>query len=121
LSVRLIAPTSKAPQSIEASLGGKSLAESLAQTAPPRKYGRSEIFLKHAVAHLRRFRQACMRDKILHQIKSDERRDETISWVDEIILKQEVGYPIIGGGLNRSPQHFILEGKDGVWDGTEIS
>ena len=26
-----------------------------------------------------------------------------------------------GGGLNRSPQHFILEGKDGVWDGTEIS
>jgi hypothetical protein len=25
------------------------------------------------------------------------------------------------GGLNRSPQHFILEGKDGVWDGMEIS
>jgi hypothetical protein len=25
------------------------------------------------------------------------------------------------GGLNRSLQHFILEGKDGVWDGTEIS
>jgi hypothetical protein len=25
------------------------------------------------------------------------------------------------GGLNRSSQHFILEGKDGVWDGTEIS
>src|SRR6476660_5413690 len=25
------------------------------------------------------------------------------------------------GGLNRSMQHFILEGKDGVWDGTEIS
>jgi hypothetical protein len=25
------------------------------------------------------------------------------------------------GGLNRSPQHFILAGKDGVWDGTEIS
>ena len=25
------------------------------------------------------------------------------------------------GGLNRSTQHFILEGKDGVWDGTEIS
>ena len=25
------------------------------------------------------------------------------------------------GGLNRSPQHFILEGKDGVWDGTAIS
>jgi hypothetical protein len=24
-------------------------------------------------------------------------------------------------GLNRSLQHFILEGKDGVWDGTEIS
>src|ERR1039458_1836878 len=29
--------------------------------------------------------------------------------------------PLLGGGLNRSPQHFILEGKDGVWDGTEIS
>jgi hypothetical protein len=29
--------------------------------------------------------------------------------------------PLIEGGLNRSPQHFILEGKDGVWDGTEIS
>ena len=25
------------------------------------------------------------------------------------------------GGLKRSPQHFILEGKDGVWDGTKIS
>jgi hypothetical protein len=25
------------------------------------------------------------------------------------------------GGLNRSMQHFILEGKDGVWDGTKIS
>jgi hypothetical protein len=23
------------------------------------------------------------------------------------------------GGLNRSPQHFILEGKDGVWDSRE--
>src|SRR6202022_3790278 len=29
--------------------------------------------------------------------------------------------PLYPGGLNRSPQHFILEGKDGVWDGTEIS
>jgi hypothetical protein len=29
--------------------------------------------------------------------------------------------PICFGGLNRSPQHFILEGKDGVWDGTAIS
>ena len=29
--------------------------------------------------------------------------------------------PELGGGLNRSTQHFILEGKDGVWDGTEIS
>jgi hypothetical protein len=27
----------------------------------------------------------------------------------------------LGGGLNRSTQHFILEGKDGVWDGTKIS
>jgi hypothetical protein len=25
------------------------------------------------------------------------------------------------GGLNRSMQRFILEGKDGVWDGTKIS
>ena len=31
------------------------------------------------------------------------------------------GRPPDVGGLNRSPQHFILEGKDGVWDGTEIS
>src|ERR1700726_3937625 len=29
--------------------------------------------------------------------------------------------PFYPGGLNRSTQHFILEGKDGVWDGTEIS
>jgi len=29
--------------------------------------------------------------------------------------------PHFPGGLNWSPQHFILEGKDGVWDGTEIS
>ena len=29
--------------------------------------------------------------------------------------------PYLIGGLNRSPQHFVLEGKDGVWDGTEIS
>src|ERR1700694_3597835 len=29
--------------------------------------------------------------------------------------------PSLRGGLKRSPQHFILEGKDGVWDGTEIS
>ena len=28
---------------------------------------------------------------------------------------------LLGGGLNRPRQHFILEGKDGVWDGTEIS
>src|SRR6202035_1415312 len=25
----------------------------------------------------------------------------------------------VQGGLNRSTQHFILEGKDGVWDGTK--
>jgi hypothetical protein len=30
-------------------------------------------------------------------------------------------FPFLTGGLNRWPQHFILEGKDGVWDGTEIS
>src|SRR6266446_2367251 len=30
-------------------------------------------------------------------------------------------WSLLEGGLNRSPQHFILEGKDGVWDGTEIS
>ena len=29
--------------------------------------------------------------------------------------------PLCTGGLNRSTQHFILEGKDGVWDGTTIS
>ena len=29
--------------------------------------------------------------------------------------------PLCPGGLNRSTQHFILEGKDGVWDGTKIS
>jgi hypothetical protein len=29
--------------------------------------------------------------------------------------------PLLGGGLNRSTQHFILEGKDGVWDETKIS
>jgi hypothetical protein len=29
--------------------------------------------------------------------------------------------PGMVGGLNRSTQHFILEGKDGVWDGTKIS
>jgi len=27
----------------------------------------------------------------------------------------------LDGGLNRSLQHFILEGKDGVWDETKIS
>jgi hypothetical protein len=30
-------------------------------------------------------------------------------------------FPVLTGGLNRSTQHFILEGKDGVWDGTKIS
>jgi hypothetical protein len=30
-------------------------------------------------------------------------------------------FPVFNGGLNRSTQHFILKGKDGVWDGTEIS
>ena len=29
--------------------------------------------------------------------------------------------PLYPGGLNRSTQHFILGGKDGVWDGTKIS
>ena len=33
----------------------------------------------------------------------------------------ELAGPRWTGGLNRSTQHFILEGKDGVWDGTEIS
>ena len=35
--------------------------------------------------------------------------------------EQPIRCPLLGGGLNRSTQHFILEGKDGVWDGTEIS
>jgi hypothetical protein len=29
--------------------------------------------------------------------------------------------PLLRGGLNRSMQHFILEGKDGVRNGTKIS
>src|SRR5882757_10765935 len=29
--------------------------------------------------------------------------------------------PFLDGGLNWSTQRFILEGKDGVWDGTKIS
>jgi hypothetical protein len=29
--------------------------------------------------------------------------------------------PVLPGGLNRSTQHFILEGKDGVWDGSKVS
>ena len=33
----------------------------------------------------------------------------------------QIQCPLLGGGLNRSTQHFILEGKDGVWDGTKIS
>jgi hypothetical protein len=33
----------------------------------------------------------------------------------------DVRCPQLRGGLNRSLQHFILEEKDGVWDGTEIS
>jgi hypothetical protein len=36
-------------------------------------------------------------------------------------LGAQLRSPLYLGGLNRSPQHFILEGKDGVWDGTEIS
>jgi len=36
-------------------------------------------------------------------------------------LPLSICFPLCPGGLNRSPQHFILEGKDGVWDGTEIS
>ena len=33
-----------------------------------------------------------------------------------------VGLSALCGGLNRSTQHFILEGKDGVYsDGSEIS
>jgi hypothetical protein len=30
-------------------------------------------------------------------------------------------FPNLDGGLNRSKQHFILEGKDGVRNGTKIS
>ena len=45
-----------------------------------------------------------------------------LSRADENQLDHETTIrPLLGGGLNRSPQHFILEGKDGVWDGTEIS
>jgi hypothetical protein len=38
-----------------------------------------------------------------------------------LLLPADSRCPLWGGGLKRSPQHFILEGKDGVWDGTEIS
>jgi hypothetical protein len=30
-------------------------------------------------------------------------------------------FPLGSGGLNRSMQHFILKGKDGVRNGTKIS
>jgi len=39
----------------------------------------------------------------------------------ELCRAHRLAFPLYPGGLNRSPQHFILEGKDGVWDGTEIS
>jgi len=35
--------------------------------------------------------------------------------------KHELNLGIVDGGLNRSTQHFILAGKDGVWNETEIS
>src|SRR5258706_8762686 len=40
---------------------------------------------------------------------------------NETVLRVDDANALVFGGLNRSPQHFILEGKDGVWDGTEIS
>src|ERR1700737_670229 len=48
--------------------------------------------------------------KLLQHYRS--KADLTVSCRERLFLP---------GGLNRSPQHFILEGKDGVWDGTEIS
>jgi hypothetical protein len=41
--------------------------------------------------------------------------------VKSAVLTVGRSLPFYPGGLNRSTQHFILEGKDGVWDGTEIS
>jgi hypothetical protein len=54
--------------------------------------------------------------------RSDERRAPPVIQTDasERLARYAAG-PIYIGGLNRSTQHFILEGKDGVWDGTEIS
>ena len=42
-------------------------------------------------------------------------------WVISAVLSVCRSLPVCLGGLNRSTQHFILEGKDGVWDGTKIS
>src|SRR3954451_6510662 len=49
------------------------------------------------------------------------RHGEGQFWVIRVVLTVHRSLPVFSGGLNRSSQHFILEGKDGVWDGTEIS
>jgi hypothetical protein len=40
---------------------------------------------------------------------------------NRVILAVYRSLPAYIGGLNRSMQHFILEGKDGVRNGTKIS
>jgi hypothetical protein len=49
------------------------------------------------------------------------KRSRSIHWVKDGHAIKCTSRPPFFGGLNRSMQHFILEGKDGVWDGTKIS
>jgi hypothetical protein len=44
-----------------------------------------------------------------------------LSWVKLPHGAKTASCPFLHGGLNRSTQHFILEGKDGVWDGSKVS
>jgi hypothetical protein len=53
----------------------------------------------------------------------DVARKQTLGQCRKRVKELSVSKCLLGytGGLNRSMQHFILEGKDGVWDGTKIS
>jgi len=57
------------------------------------------------------------RDTTLSRGLYDEIRFGVVSQHDSL----KAGLPLSPGGLNRSMQHFILEGKDGVRNGTKIS
>ena len=48
-------------------------------------------------------------------------RNELAVMMAKSFSLDEMPLAVLRGGLNRSTQHFILGGKDGVWDGTEIS